>query len=62
MLDFVHRENIRRFETALANCKDPQEKATLLGLMAEEKAKLKEALRLMEPLQGESNPADAIRK
>jgi hypothetical protein len=62
MFDFVHRENIRRFEKALATCRDRQKQATLLNLIAEEKAKLEEALRLTEPPQDEENPADTLRK
>lgn len=62
MLDFVHRENIRRFEKALADCKDSQERATLLQLIAEEKAKLEEALRLMQASPAEADSAQAPRK
>jgi len=41
--EFIARENIRRFETRLAACTDPEQRETLERLLGAERRRLKEA-------------------
>ena len=42
MQEFIARENIKRFEAQLADCKDPEQREILSRLLAEERKQLVE--------------------
>ena len=44
MQEFIARENIRRFEAQLAECRDPEQQQTLTRLLEAERQQLAQTL------------------
>ena len=55
MLEFIARENIRRFEEKLAACTDPEQRATITRLLEAERARLAEVVAANGSVSGSSS-------